>query len=97
MGDILTLLVLALPLIGIWTLVVRPTQRRAREAALVAAQLEPGQDVVTTSGLFGTVAALTQDSVTLTVAPGVSLRFARQAIAGVVSDASTDDDTQAVE
>ena len=33
MGDVLTLLVLALPLLGFWFLLVRPAQRRNREVA----------------------------------------------------------------
>lgn len=86
MRDVFTLLVLALPLVGIWLLVVRPAGRRSREAALVAAELRPGQKVVTTSGLFGTIYAIDDDTVSLTVAEGVRLTYARQAVAAVVPD-----------
>lgn len=83
MGDVLILAILALPLIGLW-LVVRGQQRRTQQAAQLAEGLRLGQDVVTTSGLFGTIAALDESSVTLLVAPGVELRFDRRAVGRVL-------------
>ena len=85
MGDVLTLLVLALPLLGFWFLLVRPAQRRQREAAQLRATLVAGQEVMTTSGLFGTIRAVDGDVVHLEVADGVVLRFAAGAVATVVS------------
>lgn len=87
MGDVLTLLVLALPLLGFWFLLVRPAQRRQREAAQLRATLVPGQEVMTTSGLFGTIRVVDGDVVHLEVADGVVLRFAGGAVATVVSPA----------
>jgi preprotein translocase subunit YajC len=83
MSDTLTLIILALPLIGIWLLVIRPAQRRQREAAALNSELAVGQDVMTTSGLFGTITALDDESAHLEVAPGVVLRFTRRAVAAV--------------
>jgi preprotein translocase subunit YajC len=85
MSDVLVLAILALPLVGVW-LLVRGQQRRSQEAAMVAASLRVGSDVVTTSGLYGTVAALQDAEVTLLVAPGVELRFDRRAIGRVIDD-----------
>ena len=83
MSDTLTLIILALPLIGIWLLVIRPAQRRQREAAALNSELAVGQEVMTTSGLYGTVRALDGESAHLEVAPGVVLRFTRRAVAAV--------------
>ena len=83
MSDFVTLMVLALPLLGIWLLVIRPAQRRQREAVELNAQLTVGQQVMTTSGLYGTIAELDDESAHLEVAPGVVLRFARRAVAAV--------------
>jgi preprotein translocase subunit YajC len=88
MGDVLVVLLLALPLIVIW-LLVRGQQRRTQEAAQLAAQLRVGQDVITTSGLYGTVASLDETTVLLLVAPGVEVRFDRRAVARV-RDLDTD-------
>jgi preprotein translocase subunit YajC len=85
MGDILVVVLLALPLVGLW-LLVRGQQRRTQEAAALAAGLRVGQDVVTTSGLFGTIAALDDEVVTLLVSPGVELRFDRRAVGRVLDD-----------
>ena len=87
MGDVLLVAVLALPLVGFW-LVLRGQQRRSAEAARLASTLRVGQDVVTTSGLYGAIAALDETEVTLRVAPGVELRFDRRAIGRVLSDES---------
>jgi preprotein translocase subunit YajC len=86
MGDVLIVLLLALPLIGLW-LLVRGQQRRTQQAAQLAAGLRVGQDVITTSGLFGTIVALDEEMVTLLVAPGVELRYDRRAV-GRVLDAN---------
>ena len=82
MGDVLLLLLLALPLIVIW-LLVRGQQRRTAEAARLAEQLSVGQDVITTSGLYGTIASLDESTVLLLVSPGVEVRFDRRAVARV--------------
>jgi preprotein translocase subunit YajC len=87
MGDVILVAVLALPLVGFW-LVIRGQQRRSAEAARLASSLRVGQDVVTTSGLYGTVAALDESEVTLLVAPTVELRFDRRAVGRILDDES---------
>ena len=84
MSDVIFLLVLVAPLIAIWLLLIRPAQRRAQESAQLAASVRVGQEVVTTSGLYGTVTALDDAVAQLQVAPGVELRFDRRAIGRVV-------------
>lgn len=92
MGDVLTLLVLALPLLGFWFLLMRPAQRRQREAAQMRAGLQPGQEVITTSGMFGTVRAVDGDVVHLEVADGLVLRFVSGAVGTVVPPPTPLDD-----
>jgi preprotein translocase subunit YajC len=41
---------------------------------------------VTTSGLYGTIAALSETDATLLVAPGVEVRFDRRAIGRVLGE-----------
>jgi preprotein translocase subunit YajC len=79
MGDVVLVVLLAIPLVGIW-LLVRGQQRRTQQAAELADRLRVGQDVITTSGLYGSVAELDETTVTLLVAPGVELRFDRRAV-----------------
>ncbi|HEX5540122.1 MAG TPA: preprotein translocase subunit YajC [Micromonospora sp.] len=68
-------------------MMIRPQQRRRREAEQMQAALGPGDQVVTIGGLYGTVASVDDESVTLEVAPGVVTRYVRAAIARTVTEA----------
>jgi preprotein translocase subunit YajC len=58
------------------------SQRRRRNAVTNLQQsLNVGDDVCTTSGLFGTITALDEVMATLEIAPGTRVRFDRRAIA----------------
>lgn len=85
MGDVGTLLLLALPLVAIWFLIMRPAQRRQRDLAAMRSQLEPGMEVMTTAGLYGTVRAIDGEIILIEVADGVVLRFAKGAVGSVVT------------
>jgi preprotein translocase subunit YajC len=63
---------------------LRPQQRRARSAQQVTKALQPGQEVMTTAGLFGVIRTVTDDHVELEIAPGVVVRYVKAAIARVV-------------
>ena len=88
-GSILLLLV---PLVLLWLLILRPARQRQRQAQSMQSTLAVGQEVMTTSGLFGTIADLDDKRVTLTVAPGVDLQFVRAAV-GAVERPAQDDPT----
>ena len=62
-------------------LLIRPQQRRARQQRSLIESVDVGDEVVTIGGLYGTVKAVDDESLTLEVAPGVDMRFARGAIA----------------
>ena len=62
--------------------------RRQRESiAQMQSSLQIGDEVVTTSGIFGAVAQLADTRLGLEIAPGVVIEVARQAIARKVEDA----------
>ncbi|MEH1125792.1 preprotein translocase subunit YajC [Micromonospora sp. CPCC 206061] len=74
-------------------MMIRPQQRRRREAEQMQRTLGPGAEVVTIGGLYGTIVDSDDETVILEVAPGVHTRYARPAIARVVSKPShTEDD-----
>ena len=91
-----------LPLVGIallfWLLFVRPAQRRQRAMGDLQRALSVGDEIMLTSGIFGTVSALHDDSFSLDVADGVTLRVLRAAVGNVVTPAarSLEDDTALV-
>lgn len=67
-----------------WLLLVRPQRRRARALQEVRDAVQVGSRVITTAGLHATVAAVEDDTVLLEIAPGVQVRFAKQAVVGVL-------------
>jgi preprotein translocase subunit YajC len=61
-------------------LIWRPQQRRVAAVRALQDALRLGDEVITTSGIYGTITALREDHVELEVAPNVVLRVARGAI-----------------
>jgi preprotein translocase subunit YajC len=69
-------------IIGVfWLLILRPQQRRQRELRHLQSSLSAGDDVMLTSGIYGTVSSIDDDHVLVEIAPGVTIRVARGAIA----------------
>ena len=62
-------------------LVVRPQRRQMSAHRALVASLEPGDEIVTTGGILGTIQSIDDEIVELEVAPSVVLRVARGAIA----------------
>ena len=85
-------LVSFLPLVAIallfWLMVVRPASRRQKAVAQLQAQLQPGQHVMLSSGIYGVVVSLADDRARVEIAPGIQIEVARAAIS--VVDAPTD-------
>lgn len=88
-----------LPIVAIaaifWLLIIRPASRQRKEAASLQASLAVGDDVMLTSGIFGTITGEADDHVELEIAPGVVIRVVRGAVASVRRDAEpTTDDSE---
>jgi preprotein translocase subunit YajC len=73
-------------LAALWLLLIRPAQRRQKQQQALLAAVEVGDEIVTAGGLYGTVTALQEDELRLEIAPGIEVRVARRAVAGVISD-----------
>jgi preprotein translocase subunit YajC len=78
-SPLASLLIFALPVLLI-VFMVFTQRKRQRETRSLQAALSVGDEVCTTSGLFGTITALDDTVVTLQVSPGVTVRFDRRAI-----------------
>ena len=87
-------LVLAIVAIVVVVLIRRLASRRSGVAQQTQSQAVIGSEVMTGSGLYGTVVGQDDEQVLLEIAPGVQVRFARAAIARVINagDASELDD-----
>jgi preprotein translocase subunit YajC len=95
------LLVIVVAMIGFWAIVMRPARNQQKRVLQLQNDLEVGQEVVLSSGIFGTVHALTEGRVELEVAPGTVLTVARQVVVrrvsefdqGTATDQGTETDT----
>ncbi len=99
-GGIMDMLVPISLILGIfYVIMIRPERKkqRARQALLDA--LKKGDKVMTSSGIYGNVAAINDDVITLQVAEGVRMRFNRAAVQDILNKedavASKDEPKQA--
>ena len=83
LGALLPLLLLVLVF---WFLVLRPARNRQRQMANLQAELAVGADVMLTSGVFGKVTWLGDETLRVEIAPETTIRIHRQAIGKVLSD-----------
>ena len=83
MAELVPLLFIAIAVVFLLVLPMRQRNRALQRAQQLQASLVPGTRVMTTSGLFGTVAAIGDDTVDLEISPGVTVRWAKAAIAEI--------------
>lgn len=71
-------------IIAFWFLLIRPQQKRARQAREMQNNVEVGAKVMLTSGIYGEVAAVTDDYLLIAIAEGVQVKVVRNAIGQVL-------------
>lgn len=83
-----------LPLVGIalvfWLLIIRPASRRNKQMRDMQSGLSVGDEVMLTSGFFGTVSDVVDDRLDIELAPGVVVTVAKGAIGNVISKPGDD-------
>lgn len=67
-----------------WFFIIRPAQKRQKATATMQNSLKRGDQVITVGGLHGTIDALDDTTVFITVADGTRLQFEKVAIGRVV-------------
>lgn len=77
-----------------WVVMIRPAQARQRAVARLQASVGIDDEVMLTSGIFGVVRALDDESVRLEVADGVTVKVVRAAVGRVVTPGSRDEETE---
>ncbi|MCU1449356.1 MAG: yajC [Acidimicrobiales bacterium] len=77
-----------------YTVMIRPQQRRAREHQALVAAVEVGDEVMTTAGIFGSVTAVEGDVISIEISPGVVMRVARAAIGRRIVDEPEEHDEE---
>jgi preprotein translocase subunit YajC len=80
------LLILVVLVAVFYFVMIRPQSRRRRQVMEQQRQIQPGQRVRTTAGMYGTVVSVEDNDVVLEVAPGVQVRYLKRAIMEVLPD-----------
>ncbi len=83
-GGLGAFLPLILMFVVFYFLLIWPQQKKAKAHKQVLANLQKGDTVVTSSGIYGTITGLTDTIVTLEIAEKVRIKVARSSVAGVV-------------
>jgi preprotein translocase subunit YajC len=81
MGSLIVIVVLfAL----FWVVLLRPQRRRAAVQRALLDSLEPGDEIISTGGMFGVIRSIDEEELHVEVSDGVVVRMARRAVAGIV-------------
>jgi preprotein translocase subunit YajC len=96
-------LYLGLLVVAFFVLIVLPQRRRMAAQRALIASIEPGDEVITTGGIYGTVRRTDDLNVDLEIADGIVVKVARAAIGQRIGpdrvvaadDDATDDDHDA--
>lgn len=80
------LLPLVLCAVVFYFLVIGPERKTRKKRDLMLKNIGKGDKVMTTGGLYATVAGVQDDVLTLQVAEGVRVRFSRSAVQTIITD-----------
>lgn len=97
LGSLGGFIPLILVFVIFWMLVIRPQQKRAKDQREMNSALRKGDEVITDSGIYGTVQRVGDQQVTLEIAPKVSIRVVRQRIAEMVKESKVKDEPEEIE
>ncbi len=67
-------------------MIIRPQQKQQKERKAMLDALKKGDRIVTVGGIYGEIAALKEDYVTLKVADKVEIKVSRSGIGHVITD-----------
>jgi preprotein translocase subunit YajC len=91
------LILLPLFFLVFYFLLIRPQQKRMREHAELVNAVEPGDDILTNGGLYGTIVAIDGQIAELEIADGVVVRIQRSSVAELIEWDTGDDSSNRYE
>jgi len=71
-------------------MIIRPQQKRAKERQKLLESIKKGDKVITSGGMYGTVAGLDEKTVLLQIADTVKVKLDRGSIATIISEPEAD-------
>ncbi len=76
------ILILILLFAMFYFLMVRPARQREKKQKEMITSLQPGDTVITASGIYGKIESMREDSVVLKVESGATIRVLRSSVLG---------------
>ena len=80
-GMMTTLIFFGVMILIFYLLIFRPQQKRAKKHQSFLASLRPGDRVITSTGIYGTVTSLTENIAELEIAKNVKIKILKNQIA----------------
>lgn len=77
-GGMMTLLFPILLLVGMYFLLIAPQRKRQKEHQKMVTELQKGDDVMTSAGIYGTISNIKDDRLTIRVDENVKFDVNRQ-------------------
>ncbi len=65
-----------------WLLLIRPQQKKMKKHQEFISSLKKGDEVITSSGIFGKIAGVADNAITLEIADGVKIKVEKAHISG---------------
>lgn len=78
-------------LLIMYFMILRPQQQRMKEQRALLAALEPGDDIITAAGVYGTIVEFEGDGAWLEIAEGIEIKITRASIERLVPVPSDDE------
>jgi preprotein translocase subunit YajC len=91
-GSYTSILVIVVVFGLIYMLLIRPQRNRQRKAQQTQGEVVPGQRIITSAGIYGTVTSVQDQDMEIEIAPGVEIRILRRAILNILPEDSPADD-----
>ncbi len=66
-----------------WFVLIRPSMKKQKAHNEMLQNLKNGDRVITSGGVYGTVAGITDETIQLKVADGVKIEISKNAVAGL--------------
>jgi preprotein translocase subunit YajC len=84
-SSLISTLIMFAAIFGIfYFMIIRPQQKRAKEREKMLGDIQKGDEVVTSGGIYGKVSSIDEKTVLLQVSDNVKMKFDRSAINYVV-------------
>jgi preprotein translocase subunit YajC len=84
-GSAIQVVILLMIPLAMYFLMIRPQRRRMKETQALQRSLAVGDDVITTSGIYGVITGIEGDRFWLEIDNDVQIQIARSAVQGRVS------------